>query len=216
MTFVLLPGACCTSWHWHPLTAELTKRGHDVVPVEIPWQDPEAGLARYVDAVVDAVGDRPNPVTLVAHSLSGFTAPLVCERLPVGLIVFVAGMIPRPGESVEEWWTNTAYVAPESGDTFFHDLPAELAAEGERRLTEMLGQGMSEPWPLERFPAVPVRAVIGAEDRFFPADFLRRVTLERLGVEVDEMPGAHFPMLGHPVELADLLEGYQDAKPTRP
>ncbi|WP_328989781.1 alpha/beta hydrolase [Kribbella sp. NBC_01245] len=215
MTFVLIPGAGCTPWHWRPLTAELTRRGHDVVPVTIPWQDPEAGLTQYVDAVVEAVGDRTD-LTVVGHSLGGITAPLVCERLPVRLLVFLAGMTPRPGETVGDWWTNTGYVDPGPGDTFFHDLPTELAAEGRRQLVEVSGGGMADPWPLERFPAVPTRAVIGREDRFFPAEFLRRVTLERLGLVADEMPGAHFPMLGHPVLLADLLESYLRAEPTGP
>jgi hypothetical protein len=32
------------------------------------------------------------------------TAPLVCERLPVTLLVLVAAMVPWPGESVGDWW----------------------------------------------------------------------------------------------------------------
>ena len=45
--------------------------------------------------VVDAIADRTGLV-LVAQSFGGFTAPLVCERVPVGLMVLVAAMIPRP------------------------------------------------------------------------------------------------------------------------
>ena len=57
-----------------------------------------AGFAEYADCVVDAVGDRRDLV-LVAQSLAGFTAPLVCERVPVDLMILVAAMVPRPGES---------------------------------------------------------------------------------------------------------------------
>ena len=34
---------------------------------------------------------------LVAQSLGGFTAPLVCDRVPVDLLVLLNAMIPEPG-----------------------------------------------------------------------------------------------------------------------
>jgi hypothetical protein len=49
------------------------------------------------------------------------------------------------------------------------------------------------------------RAVVATDDLLFPPDFLRRVTCERLGFVPDEVPGAHFPMLGQPVAVVDYL-----------
>jgi alpha-beta hydrolase superfamily lysophospholipase len=69
---------------------------------EVPWDD-GAGLAEYADAVVDAIGDAKDLV-LVAQSFGGFTAPLVCERVPVDLMVLVAAMIPVPGEAASGYW----------------------------------------------------------------------------------------------------------------
>jgi hypothetical protein len=43
------------------------------------------------------------------------------------------------------------------------------------------------------------------DDRFFPLTFQRRVTKERLGLEVDEIDGGHLPMLSRPTELAGRL-----------
>jgi hypothetical protein len=43
------------------------------------------------------------------------------------------------------------------------------------------------------------------EDRLFRRDFQRRVTRERLGLEIDEMDGGHLPMLSRPDELARRL-----------
>jgi hypothetical protein len=43
----------------------------------------------------------------------------------------------------------------------------------------------------------------------FPAEYQRKVTVDRLGFPPDELPGGHFPMLGQPGALADLLEGYR-------
>ena len=74
-----------------------TERGHDAVAVDLPIGDESAGWETYTDAVVQAVGGR-REVVVVGHSLGGFTAPLVCGRIPVDLLVLVAGMIPAPGE----------------------------------------------------------------------------------------------------------------------
>ncbi|MFI5710209.1 alpha/beta fold hydrolase [Kribbella sp. NPDC051620] len=215
MTYVLIPGAGCTPWHWHPLTAELQARGQEVVAVDLPCDDESAGLSAYCDAVLTAVGRRADLV-VVAHSLGGFTAPAVCERLPVELLVFVAGMIPLPGETVSDYWGHTEYDwqgDPES-DYFFQDLPTELAAEARRQLRSQAGRPMDDPALFERWPDVPVQAVIATEDLLFPADYLRKLTIDRLGTAPAELAGGHFPMLGHPVELAELLEGWRQAEPT--
>ncbi len=47
-------------------------------------------------------------------------------------------------------------------------------------------------------------------DRFFPAEFLRRVVKERLGFTPDEMDGGHLPALSHPTELVVRLEAYRN------
>ncbi|MEV8377531.1 alpha/beta hydrolase [Kribbella sp. NPDC056861] len=214
MTYVLIPGAGCTPWHWHPLTAELQARGQEVVAVDLPCDDETAGLSRYCEEVVTAVGRRTDLV-VVAHSLGGFTAPAVCERLPVDLMVFVAAMIPSPREAVSDYWGHTDYAwdgDPES-DYFFQDLPRELADEARRQLRTQAGRPMSDPALFEHWPETPVRAVIATEDLMFPADYLRKLTTDRLGFAPDELPGGHFPMLGQAGALAELLEAYRRGVP---
>src|SRR4051812_17653400 len=108
MTYVLIHGAGDVAASWDPVSERLRDRGHDVVAVDLPADDDAAGLAEYTDAVVDAVGDRTDLV-VVAHSLGGLTAPLVCDRLPVDLLVLVTAMIPAPGETGGAWWSNTGH-----------------------------------------------------------------------------------------------------------
>jgi pimeloyl-ACP methyl ester carboxylesterase len=222
-TFVLIPGAGGRAWYWHLVAPELRRRGYDAVAVELPAADDSAGLPRYVDAVLAAIGDRTDLV-VVAQSLAGFAAPLVCARVPVRLLVLLNAMIPRPGETPGEWWGNTGHGEakrandvregrPPDGEfdpatEFFHDVPPNLFAEALRRGASQSETVFGSRFDLAAWPAVPTRVLVGRDDRFFPADFQRRVARERLGVTPDEMPGGHLVALSRPAELAERLAAY--------
>jgi pimeloyl-ACP methyl ester carboxylesterase len=224
-TYVLIHGAASDSWYWHRVIPLLRARGHDVVAPDLPSDDDSAGLSEYADAVVEAIGDRTGLV-LVAQSMAGFTAPLVCQRVPVDLLVMLAAMVPSPGESPGDWWVNTCYAearraqnlrdgrpadAPFDPMTdFFHDVPRKVvSAAFERGEREQSGTPFQKPWPLRAWPAVPTRFLLCRHDRFFPAEFMRRVVKERLGITPDEMDGGHLPALAHPRELVARLEKYR-------
>lgn len=209
-TYVLIHGAADSAWYWHLVDAELRERGHDVVAVDLPCDDDSAGWSEYADITVEAIGDRSDLI-VVAQSLGGFTAPLVCARVPVDLMVLVAAMVPAPGETGAQWWANTGYVdAPgDVVEVFLHDVPADLAAEAMERGRGQSATPMTEPWPLEAWPDVPTRFLLCRDDRFFASDFLRRVVRDRLGITPDEMPGGHTPALSRPIELVDRLQTYR-------
>ena len=80
------------------MTRLLVEAGHEAIAVDLPGDDETAGLARYAELVVTAMGSRSD-VVLVAGSLGGFTAPLVCERVPVRELVLVNAMIPDPARA---------------------------------------------------------------------------------------------------------------------
>jgi len=212
-TFVFIPGAGDVGWYWHRVEAELRARGHHTVAPDLPCDDDSAGLPEYADAVVQAIGDRDDPI-VVAQSFGGFTAPLVCDRVPVRMIVLIAPMIPASGEAPADYWTNTGYAdEPRQSydDTialFYHDVPPELAAEAVHRGRNQSEARMGEASPMTAWPEVPTRVLICRDDHLFPAAFLRRVVRERLGVVPDEMDGGHTPALSHPAELADRLDAY--------
>jgi pimeloyl-ACP methyl ester carboxylesterase len=64
----------------------------------------------------------------------------------------------------------------------------------------------ADPVPFETWPDVPTRAIVSRGDRFFPAEFQRRLLRQRLGIQPDEIEGGHLPALSHPTDLVDLLE----------
>jgi pimeloyl-ACP methyl ester carboxylesterase len=214
-TYALIHGAGDVGWYWHLVAAELQDRGHKVVATDLPCEDDSAGLEEYADAVLDAIGDR-DQLIVVAQSFGGFTAPLVCDRTSVELLVLLAGMIPSPGEAPRDWWANTGYEPESRGSDddevaiFYHDVPAELAAEALKRSRGQSETPTREPWPLEAWPDVATRFLLCRDDRLFPADFLRRVVRERLGIAPDEIDGGHCVALSRPKELAERLEAYRD------
>jgi pimeloyl-ACP methyl ester carboxylesterase len=210
-TFALIHGAGDVGWYWHLVQAELGQRGHDVVAPDLPCDDDSAGLSEYADTVIEAIGERTDLV-VVAQSFGGFTAPLVCERVPVKLLVLVAPMIPVPGEAPADYWTDTAYdeeVREHYDDEvalFYQDVPPELVSEALKRGRTQSETRMGEPSSLKAWPDVATRVVLCRNDRLFPASFLRRVARERLAITPDEIDSGHTPALSRPEELADYLE----------
>jgi hypothetical protein len=225
-TFALIHGAGDGGWYWHLVAAELRSRGHDVVAPDLPADDESATLASYADAVVEAVGGGKDLV-VAGQSFGAFTAPLVASRLAADALVLVAGMIPAPGESPDDWWSNTGYRSavrrqaardggltgnPDPYVSFYHDVPRELAEEAiSNERAHPSTASMLDPWPLEAWPDIPTRFVVCSEDRFFPPGFSRQLVADRLGIVPDEIVAGHCVALSRPVELADLLEGHSSA-----
>lgn len=224
-TFVLIHGAGSDGWYWHLVEPELRARGHRTVAVDLPCHDDTAGLGDYADAVVEQVaraGHAGDDLVVVAQSMGGFTAPLLVDRLRVGMIVLVAAMVPAPGETPGDWWEATgqaaaqrAFAVAEGRDpdaafdpvvTFCHDLPQELIDASLDHVREQSGTPFGEPWPLDAWPDVPTRFLLCRHDRFFPPDFQRRVVRDRLGLVPDEMDGGHLPALHSPADLAARLD----------
>jgi hypothetical protein len=218
-TFLLVPGAGGDDYFFHRLVTALEERGHRGIAVRLPAEDESAGLAAYADAIVGA-GESAGPVVLVAQSMGGFSAPLAVDRLDVERIVLLNAMVPLPGETFGDWWgaVDQGEAArdaalrdgrppgfDEVGD-FFHDVPEEVTQD-------LLGRGepdqaerpLGEPWPLDSWPDVPTSGLAGGDDRLFPAEFQQRVARERLGIELDVIPGGHLVALANPALVAERL-----------
>jgi pimeloyl-ACP methyl ester carboxylesterase len=61
---------------------------------------------------------------------------------------------------------------------------------------------------LDAWPDVPTRFLLCRDDRFFPAEWIRKVVKDRLGITPDEIDGGHCVALSRPRELADRLDSY--------
>jgi len=224
-TYALIPGGGGDPWEWHRLVPELAARGHEAIAIRLPAEDDTAGWSEYADAVVEALGDRTE-VVVVAESMGAFTAPIVCTRRPVDLLVMLNAMIPLPGETFNAWWSNTGSgaarreyhasigLAPadaaDDAVIYYHDLPADIRAQAQARTwQDQSATPLDEPWPLPAWPDVPTRVLAGRDDRMFPLAFQRRVPRARLDLAVDEIAGGHMVAVSNPHELANRLDRYR-------
>ncbi len=224
-TYALIPGAGGEAWYWHRVSPLLTDRGAKVIVVGLPFDDDSADLTRHAEIVSDELAGVAGPVILVGQSMGAFIAPMVAERRPAALIVLVNPLVPSPGESVGQWWGATGQKAAmvdhfdriglgrnefDMFEDFFHDVPEPVRQVAlSRPPPAMSDTPFEQPWPLQRWPDVPTRVIQGSDDRLLPLEFQRRVTRERLGLDVDVMGGGHLVALSRPDELVDLLESYR-------
>ena len=221
-SFLLLHGAGSSGWYWHLVEPLLEAAGHDVMAPDLPADDPSAGLSDYVATAVDELeGHDGDDVVVVAQSMAGFIAPVVAEVRPIARIVLLAAMIPAPGERGGEWWGNTGQPVAQQhrfGELgldpadlndpeviFGHDVPLDVWVESGRRLREQAGRPFDDPCPIAQWPTVPTRVVAPRDDRLFPVEFQRRVARERLGLDIETIPGGHLAALSQPKAVADSL-----------
>ena len=89
---------------------------------------------------------------------------------------------------------------------FLHDLPPEVLALLMSSPDEEPAASLFQTrFPLTRWPDVPTTVLAGRDDRFFPFDFQCRVARERLGLEVEQLPGGHLLALSQPEALVARL-----------
>jgi pimeloyl-ACP methyl ester carboxylesterase len=219
--YVLLPGAGGSAWYWHRVLPLLIAAGVDARAIELPMDDDAADLNTYADIACRAVADAAEPVVVVGQSMGAFTAPMVAARVPTARLLLVNPMVPSPGESAGQWWAATgqkqAMLANfrriglgdkdfDPIEDFFHDVPGDVRAEAmSQPEPRESNTPFEQPWPLQVWPRVPTAVVQGSDDRLFPLEFQRRVVRDRLGLDVDVMPGGHLMALSQPEELGRRL-----------
>jgi len=217
-SYVLIPGAGGAAWYWHRVVPLLRDAGHQAIAVDLPGDDPRAGLPEYTELVVAAIDGRAD-VVLVAQSLGAFTAPLVAARVPLRALVLANAMIPVSGETPGAWWDDTGapqarQAAAEQGGYgtdfdlavyFLHDVPPEVAAAGEPHQRPEADVVFGSVCDFRAWPDVPIRVLAGADDRFFPVSFQQQAARDRLAIEADVRPGGHLMALAHPVPVAKYL-----------
>lgn len=220
-TFGLVHGAFGSPAELAPVVPYLEARGHRVVNVDLPCERAESTLEDYAAAVIRAMEGTGRPRVLVAHSAGGATIPLVAARLPADRLIFVAAIVPEPGQSIydavgPDVQAAIGSVTLDHGDgtrSFDFDLLASLAPPEERdayleflRATQR-SQGwlaLTQPWPGAALPEIPRAYVLCTEDQLIPPE-RQRAFAATLGVSPIEIASVHAAFSFRPRELADIL-----------
>lgn len=225
-TFGLIHGAQHGAWSWALLVPELEARGFQAVTMDLPVDDPKAGLEEYTETALAALAGVADDLVVVGHSMAGMVAPIVASRRPTRAIAYLCGVVPVPGKKMADVLIDEPdlerprirrnasvlrddglrVVSPEVGrEIYYHDCSNELAEWASQQLRPTADTAVFDVSPIDRFPDIKTVSIICTEDRVVSPDWSRRIAKSRLGLECIELPGGHAPMLSRPAALADVL-----------
>lgn len=226
--FVLLHGGLHRGSCWDLVGRELVAGGHQVVAPDLPVDDDAAGAMEWAGVAITAIDRLPghvaaDDVIVVGHSIAGLCVPVVAALRPVRRMVFVAALVPVPGETfMDELAKNpgaVSFPAPQATgegpfgltwesvrEGFYHDCPEALAQEAFRTLRHQSFTVFTERCPLDRWPDVPSTYLLMTDDHALDVDWARRVAVDKLGADVVELDGGHSPFFARPGELCDVLD----------
>ncbi|OAN36884.1 alpha/beta hydrolase [Mycolicibacterium iranicum] len=228
--FVLLHGGMHSASCWSAVEDELRRDGHHTAAPDLPIDDDSAGALEWarvaaaaLDAAIDdAAGEPRDDVVAVAHSISGLCLPVLATLRSVRRMVFVAGLLPVPGQSfAQHLETNPdaiTFPQPEGAGTgpfgltweavhegFYHDCPEALAR---RAFEDMRDQSVTvflERCPISDWPSTPSTYILLRDDRAVGGRWARRNAVDRIGADMVEIGGGHSPFFSRPAELASAL-----------
>jgi len=221
-TIVLIHGAFVDSSIWRPVYDHLAREGDTVLAP----QNPLRGLpydVSYTESLIDQID---GPVVLVGHSYGGAVITVAGSSDKVAGLVYVAGVVPDEGESVNDLQGRFPSLAmgplvrptelrdgsvevlidpARFPDVFGADLPADDAAFRAISQHPVAATAFDDPATSSAWHEKPSWAVYGTGD--LPvAPALHRFSYDRAGSKVTEVDGAsHLLMLSQPETVAGAI-----------
>jgi pimeloyl-ACP methyl ester carboxylesterase len=221
-TIVLIHGAFADASTWRPVHDRLTRDGYTVLAPPNPLR----GLpfdASHMESLVDQL---EGPVVLVGHSYGGAVITVAGGSDKVAGLVYVAGVVPDDGESVNDLQGRFPSLAMgplvrptelsdgsveisidpvRFADVFAADLPADDAAFMAISQRPVSAAAFDDRATAAAWRAKPSWAVFGTGDRPVAPE-LHRFSYDRAGSKVTEVEGAsHLVMLSQPDIVADVI-----------
>lgn len=225
MDIILVPGLWLDASSWDPVLHALRAAGHRPLALTMPGvgasgtDSSEIGMAEWIDAVVQQIDGREEPVVLVGHSGGGNVVWGATDARPeqVRRVVFVDTIPPAPGLSISDFPAVDG-VVPFPGWDFFpdedvYDLDDETRARTVPMTHSVPLRVPSDPIALTRESrhGVPVTLLMGSYDQAqFDAEVgewgpygeeYRAIA----NAEVIRIGSGHWPQFSAPDRLAELL-----------
>jgi pimeloyl-ACP methyl ester carboxylesterase len=232
-TFVLITGAWHGGWSWRPVAQRLRAAGHDVLAPTLPGladgADPAAhDLADVVDAVVRTVEEADlHDVTLVGHSWGGYPITGAAPRLAGRLrkLVYWSAFVPAEGRSLfdevppayQELFTAQAKASGNNSVTLPFEVWQQAFIGDATEPVARLLYDLLVPQPMQYFTGtvpplevdalgVHVAYLLGEQDIALPpGEYGWQRFADRLGVDVQSVPGSHEACFTQPDALAKAL-----------
>jgi pimeloyl-ACP methyl ester carboxylesterase len=230
-TIVLVHGAFADASIWRHVYDQLAADGDMVLAPPNPLRGISYD-ASYTQSVIDQVD---GPVVLVGHSYGGAVITVVGSSEKVAGLVYVAGVVPDEGESVNDLQGRFPSLAmgplvrpAELSDgsveisidparfpgVFGADLPADDAAFRAISQRSVAVTAFDDPVTAAAWREKPSWAVFGTGDRPV-APALHRFSYDRAGSKVTEVDGAsHLLMLSQPEIVAGVIRDAVTASTT--
>ena len=161
------------------------------------------------------------PPVVVGHSLGAYVVPLVAARRPVRHQVFLCAVPDGPGEPIGErsaailtpdllavhYYADADGCTMQSPASFFHlfyeDVPPADALDGLRRLRPQGSAPLTEPWPLQQWPATP-RTIERYTTHFGGTSFGTKFEGLKVSMELPEK----LPGLYHAGSVGIIMSGW--------
>ena len=234
-TFVLIHGMWHGGWCWESLAPLLRDAGHDVhaptlagLAERADMRSDTIDLNTHVQEVVDLIkAQYLRGVILVGHSLGGFMAPIVADRIPERIthVVNLDGIVPKNGMSLADLmgktWDFFKKKATESGDEWWCPpiLEWTFGVSGadlewaQSKLTPHPLRTLSTPVTLsnsvaQSIPSTFIRCSDGMTDEEVAAEEKK---FKEMGMNFHSLPTGHSAMMILPQELAEMLVEIESA-----
>jgi pimeloyl-ACP methyl ester carboxylesterase len=221
-TIVLIHGAFADASTWRPVYDRLARDGHTVLAPPNPLRGIPYDVS-YVESLLDQI---EGPVVLVGHSYGGAVITVAGDSDKVAGLVYVAGVVPDVGESVNDLQGRfpalamgpliqptqlsdgnvVASIDPaQFHEVFAADVPAQDGAFLAISQRPVAATAFDDPATAAAWRTKPSWAVFGTADRPV-APALHRFSYERAGSEVTEVEGAsHLVMLSQSDIVASVI-----------
>ena len=221
-TIVLVHGAFADASSWRPVFDRLVRAGHTVLAPPNPLR----GLPYDAAYTASAIDQLEAPVILVGHSYGGAVTTVAGSSDKVAGLVYVAGVAPDEGESVNDLQGRFPSLAmgplvqpvslPDGSleltidPARFHDVFCADLSDAEAAFMAVSQRPVSavafdDPATVAAWRTKPSWAVFGTADRPVAPE-LHRFSYDRAGSTVTEVEGAsHFLMMSQPDVVAGVI-----------
>jgi len=220
MNVVLVHGAFADGSSWSKVIPFLIANGLNAVAV----QNPLTSLADDVAATKRVIDNLGGPVLLAGHSWGGAVITEAGNDPRVIGLVYVAAGAPDTGQSFNDWWKDyppqpgAAEIKPYGSDgfvaltpkgvetCFVQDIPPAEASIVYATQGPLVARCFDERNRSAAWRIKPSWYIVAQKDRMIPPD-VQRDSAARMNADTHMLPSSHVPMLSHPREVANVIEG---------